>query len=119
VFSKLVKPRGQFGIVVPGLRREFEKGFPDTLEKLWIPEYFPFHSDKWWRTLWEKTGLCEVTASYAMEDSRAIWQDWADWSVENFERVFGESEGADADLKLLEADTNDDLALIVMAAVKK
>jgi len=25
VFSKLVKPGGQFGIVVPGLRREFEK----------------------------------------------------------------------------------------------
>jgi len=120
VFSKLVKPGGQLGIVVPGLKKEFEKGYPDTLEKLWIPEYYPFHSNKWWRALWEKTGLCKITASYPMEDSRALWQVWADWSIENFARVFGEDEaGADADLKLLQADTNNDLALVVMAAVKK
>jgi len=119
VFSKLVKPGGQFGIVVPGLRREFEKGYPDTLEELWIPEYYPFHSDKWWRFLWEKTGLCKITASYPIEDSRALWQAWADWSIENFARVFGEDEGADTDFNLLQADTNNDLAFVVMAAVKK
>jgi len=119
IFSKLVKPGGQFGVVVPGLAREYEKGFPETLEKLWIPEYFTFHSKDWWRTLWEKTGLCEITASYDMADSRAIWQQWADWSVENFERVFGDGESGDADMKLLQADTNNDLALVVMAAVKK
>ena len=119
VFSKLVKPGGQIGIVVPGLRREFEKGYPDTLEKLWIPEYYPFHSDKWWCILWEKTGLCKIITSYPMEDSRALWQTWADWSIENFSRVFGEEEGSDADLKLLQADTSNDLALVVMAAVKK
>jgi len=119
VFSKLVKPGGQFGIVVPGLKNEFEKGYPDTLEKLWIPEYNTFHSDKWWRTLWQKTGLCNVTASYVMEDSKALWQDWADWSVVNFERVFGDGEDGDSDMKLLQADTDNDLALIVMTAVKK
>jgi hypothetical protein len=54
-----------------------------------------------------------------MENSRVLWQAWADWSIENFARVFGEDEGADADLKLLQADTNNDLALVVMAAVKK
>jgi hypothetical protein len=54
-----------------------------------------------------------------MEDSRAIWQHWADWSVENFERVFGDGESGDTDMKLLQADTNNDLALIVMAARKK
>ncbi len=35
VFSKLVKSGGQFSIVVPGLTREFEKGYPETLESLW------------------------------------------------------------------------------------
>jgi len=30
VFSKLVKPDGQFGVVIPGLRREYEKGYPET-----------------------------------------------------------------------------------------
>ena len=119
VFSKLVKPAGQLGIVVPGLAREFERGFPETLEKLWIPEYYTFHSNGWWRALWEKTGLCEITASYDIADSRALWQQWADWSVENFERVFGDGENGDADMKLLQADTDNDLAFIVVAAVKK
>jgi len=115
VFSKLVKPGGQFGIVVPGLTREFEKGYPETLAKLWIPELFTFHSNKWWRSLWEKTGLCKITSCYDIDASKAIWQAWADWSIENFEKEYGE--GGDLDTKLLEADTNDDLALIAMTAV--
>jgi hypothetical protein len=89
------------------------------LEELWIPEYYTFHSKDWWRNLWEKTGLCKITASYDMPDSRAIWQQWADWSIENFERVFGEGESGDTDMMLLQADTDHDLALIVLAAVKK
>ena len=43
-FSKLVKPGGQFGIVVPGLTREFEKGYPETLKEHWVGEMFSFHS---------------------------------------------------------------------------
>ena len=116
VFSKLVKPNGQFGIVVPGLKDEYEKGYPETLEKLWIPELFTLHSNQWWRTLWEKTGLCEIKACYDMDDPKAVWQPWADWSVENFDKEWGE--GGDFDVKLLEADTENDLALIVMAAIK-
>jgi len=46
----------------------------------------------------------------------AVWQHWADWSLENFEKEFGEPGGADA--KLLEADTNNNLALIALAARK-
>jgi len=54
-----------------------------------------------------------------MKDSRALWQQWADWSVVNFKRLFGDVEDADTDMKLLEADTDNDLSLIVMAAVKQ
>jgi len=117
VFAKLVKPGGQLGIVVPGLSREFEKGYPETLEKLWIPEFYTFHSNEWWRELWEKTGLCEITAAYDLEDSRAMWQAWADWSLDNFEKEWGEP--GDADANLLEADTNGDLKLIALAARRK
>jgi len=85
---------------------------------LWIPGFNTFHSNKWWRSLWEKTGLCKITANYDIADSREMWLQWAQWSIENFERVFGESEGTDTDMKLLQADANNDLALIVMAAVK-
>jgi len=120
VFAKLVKPGGSLGVVVPGLSREFEKGYPDTLEKLWFPELFTFHSNKWWRNLWEKTGLCEITSCYDIDDAKAIWMYWAEWSLENYERVFGECvDSGDTDMKLLEADKNNDLAFVVMTAIKK
>ena len=118
IFSKLVKPGGQFGIVVPGLKKEYDKGYPDTLEKLWIPELFTLHSKTWWRALWEKTGLCEVTACRDIDDTKAVWRPWADWSLEHFERVFGVAEGGDFDDKLLDADVDGDIALVVMAARK-
>jgi len=115
--AKLVKPGGQFGIVVPGLVREFEKGYPDTLEALWFPELFTFHSNNWWRKLWEKTGLCEIIACYDIEDPKAIWQPWADWCVENFAREFGDDGGgADFDAKFLAAGTDNDLALVALIA---
>ena len=116
VFSKLVKPGGQFGIVVPGLAREYEKGYPETLEALWVPEMFTFHSGKWWRTLWEKTGLCEITACYDLDDPKGIWWPWADWSIENFAKEWGE--GGDLDMKMLEANTEGDVALVALAARK-
>ena len=46
-----------------------------------------------------------------------MWQDWADWCLENFKKEWGEP--GDTDAKLLEADTNNDLAFIALAAVKK
>ena len=120
VFSKLVKPGGQFGIVVPGLAREFEKGYPETLEALWFPELFTFHSNEWWRTLWGKTGLCEITSCYDIEDPKALWQPWANWAKDHFEEEFGDGGGGgDFDAKFLEADTEGDIALIAMTARKQ
>lgn len=114
ILSKLVKPGGQLGIVVPGLKREYEKGYPETLKELWIPELFTLHSGTWWRTLWEKTGLCEIVACYDIVDPKAVWQPWADWSIENFEKEWGE--GGDFDVKLLESDTDNDIALVALVA---
>ena len=114
VFSKLVKPGGQLGIVVPGLVREFAAGCPPTLAELWLPELFTLHSGEWWRRLWEKTGLCEVVACYDLAEPKALWQPWADWSVEHFAEEWGGD--GEFDAKLLEADTDDDLALVALVA---
>jgi len=116
VFAKLVKPGGQFGMVVPGLRQEYERGFPQTLEELWIPELYTLHSNEWWRNLWEKTGLCEIIASYDLADPKELWMPWAEWSIDNFEKEWGEP--GDFDIKLLEADTDDDIALVALVARK-
>ena len=109
-FSKLVKPGGQFGIVVPGLKKEFKNGYPNTLKEHWEGEMFSFHSKGWWRHLWEKTGLVEITACYDMEEPKEIWMPWAKWAKENLGFF---------DVAFLEADKNNDIELIVMSAIKQ
>ncbi|MCL2580198.1 MAG: methyltransferase domain-containing protein [Oscillospiraceae bacterium] len=117
VFSKLVKPGGRLGIVTPGLTREFPQGCPPAMKDLWIPELYTFHSKEWWRNLWEKTGLCEITACYNLPEPKAIWQPWADWAVVHFAEEYGEDD-ADFDQRFLKADTNGDIALIGLVAKK-
>ena len=108
-FSKLVKPGGQFGIVVPGLKKEFKNGYPNTLKEHWEGEMFSFHSKGWWRHLWQKTGLVEITACYDMEEPKEIWMPWAKWAKENLGFF---------DVAFLDADKNNDIALIVMSGIK-
>ena len=110
VYAKLVKPGGQFGIVCPGFTREFENGYPETLKKHWHESMFTFHSRAWWRHLWEKTGLVEITACYDMNNPKSAWYPWAKWAKEHLN--FNDEE-------FLNADTENDLALVVLAAVKK
>jgi SAM-dependent methyltransferase len=109
VFAKLVKAGGQFGIVCPGFTKEFENGYPETLKKFWHEDMFTLHSGAWWRHLWEKTGLVKITACYNMDDPKAAWYPWAEWAKEHLS--FDDDE-------FLNADTENDIALIVMAAVK-
>jgi len=109
-FSRLVKPGGQLGIVVPGLTREFETGYPETLKSLWEGELFSFHSAGWWRYLWEKTGIANITSCYDISDPKAIWFPWAHWSKEHM---------GFNDVEFLNADTENQITLIVMSAVKK
>jgi len=110
-FAKLVKPGGQFGIVIPGLVREFKNGYPENMKAFWqVGEMFAFHSAGWWRHLWEKTGIVEITSCYDIPDPKAIWASWARW--EKIHLGFN-------DVEFLEADTENQIALIAMTAVKK
>ena len=107
IYSKLVKPGGQFGIVCPGFTQEFENGYPETLKKLWSEDMFTFHSADWWRKLWAKTDIVDITACYNIPDPKEIWLPWA-----NGNQSFNDDE-------FLKADTNNDLAFVVMSATKK
>ena len=102
IYSKLVKPEGQFGIVCPGFTREFENGFPETMNELFGDDMFTFHSNKWWRKLWEKTGMVEITACYDIENAHGVWLD-----------------GVDRGDEFIHADTDKVVTLIVMTAIKK
>ena len=108
--SRLVKPGGQLGIVVPGLIREFKSGYPETLKSLWEGELFSFHSADWWRNLWEKTEIADITSCYNIPDPKEMWFPWARWAKERL---------GFKDVEFLNADTNNEIALIVMSAVKK
>ena len=112
IYSKLVKPGGQFGIVVPGYTQEFEDGHPEWKKQFierkrikennpaWGDDFFTFHSNNWWRKMWEKTGLVNITACYNIEDAPGIWQHEDGWT------------------EYYESDTNNDIAFVVMAAQK-
>jgi cyclopropane fatty-acyl-phospholipid synthase-like methyltransferase len=101
-YSKLVKQGGQFGIVAPGFTREFDNGFPDNMNHLFADDMFTFHSNNWWRKLWEKTGMVEVTACYDLQNTHEIWKSVAN-QVDEF----------------ILADTDKVVTLVVMAATKK
>jgi SAM-dependent methyltransferase len=75
-YSRFVRPGGQIGIVVPGLRREFTDGLPEHLIPYWVWECWSFHSPQWWRSHWEKTGQVEVTHADLIPDG---WKHWLKW----------------------------------------
>lgn len=99
-YSKLVKQGGQFGIVSPGLTREFSNGLPESMKAHWEPDMYCFHSAEWWRQLWQKTDIVEVNYAEAIEDGKEIWR-------------------ATADYDLHDADTENYLTLVAMTATKK
>jgi len=109
-FSKLVKPGGQLGIVCPGFIQEFKNGYPDTLKSFWHEDMFSFHSADWWRNLWEKTKIVEITACYNIPEPKALWYSWAYWAKENLKFD---------DVEFLDADTKNDISLIALAGIKK
>lgn len=99
-YSKLVKKGGQFGIVSPGLTREFSSGLPEAMKAHWEPDMYAFHSANWWKDLWAKTELVDVTYAETIEDGKELWR-------------------ATADFDLHAADSEDYLTLISMIAIKK
>jgi cyclopropane fatty-acyl-phospholipid synthase-like methyltransferase len=109
IFSKLVKSGGQFGIVCPGLIQEFKNGYPETHKSFWNEEMFSFHSCDWWRHLWEKTGIVEITSCYNIPDPKAIWYPWAYWAKEYLK--FN-------DVEFLDADIGNQITLFAMTGIK-
>ena len=74
-FARLVKPRGQIGIVVPVLVREFSSVEPpEHLRPYWDSGFSSFHSPLWWRRHWERSGLVTVELSDMVPNG---WRYWA------------------------------------------
>ena len=73
-FARLVKPRGQIGIVVPGLTQELPSADPpEHLQPYWHGDFSSFHSPDWWRRHWERSGLVSVELADMIPDG---WKHW-------------------------------------------
>lgn len=72
-YTRFIKPGGQIGIVVPGVREEIGTAVPEHLRAGWHWDFCSFHSPEWWRAHWEKTGLVDVTAADWMPEGWKLW----------------------------------------------
>ena len=75
-YARFVKPGGQLGIVVPGVRQELTTGLPPWLAPFWEPDYWSFHGPAWWRDHWTRSGLVEVEVADMLPDG---WEHWLRW----------------------------------------
>jgi cyclopropane fatty-acyl-phospholipid synthase-like methyltransferase len=75
-YSRFVKPGGQMGIIMPGLREELGVSVPSELAPYWHWDYCCWHTPDWWQTHWEKTGLVETVRADWMPDGRDLWLRW-------------------------------------------
>lgn len=72
--TRLLKPGGRIGVVVPALRQEIEGVEPpEHLEPFWEQGFWSFHTADWWRRQWTRSGAVEVETADWLEDG---WQDW-------------------------------------------
>lgn len=76
-FARFVKPGGQIGIVVPGIRQEFVDGVPGHLAPYWQTDFHCFHSPDWWAWHWRKMDCVTVETADFLPDG---WKDWRLWS---------------------------------------
>lgn len=99
-YARLVKQGGQFGLVNPGLTREFTDELPEKMKPFWEPNMYAWHSAKWWKNLWQKSGMVDVAYAEEIPDGKTIWR-------------------MSADQELHDADTENYLTLMLMTATKK
>ncbi len=75
--TRLLKPGGRIGVVVPALREEPEATEPPAhLAPWWEPDFWCFHSPEWWRRHWTRGAAVEVEAADWQPDG---WRDWLLW----------------------------------------
>ncbi len=111
--KNFLKPGGIIGIVVPGLRKEFETGMPKHLEKFWGQDCWSWHTLEWWKQLWERTGLVEIQAAEYLENGCQQYLEW---------KKAQEKEGKNPwpdDLDVLEKDNGEYIGFIKLVAKKK
>ncbi|GKQ41587.1 cyclopropane-fatty-acyl-phospholipid synthase family protein [Streptomyces sp. A012304] len=77
--TRLLRPGGRIGVVVPALRAELDGVEPpEHLRAYWERDagFWAFHSADWWRRHWTRSGAVEVEVADWQPDG---WRDWLLW----------------------------------------
>ena len=74
--ARFVRPGGQLGIVVPGVRDELADGVPEHLRPYWEADFSTFHSPSWWRRHWENSGQVVVEVADMAPGGAEAWLAW-------------------------------------------
>ena len=112
-YSRLVKPGGQLGIIVPGLVEELSGPVPEHLAPYWVWDFCSFHSPAWWRRHWEKSEQVEVELADMTADG---WKHWLHWN----EVCLRQADREDSDEnRMLRADAGQHLGLTRVVARRK
>ncbi|MEU0896157.1 SAM-dependent methyltransferase [Streptomyces massasporeus] len=104
--TRLLKPGGRIGVVMPALREEPEGDEPPAhLKKYWEkdPGFWAFHSPAWWRRLWARSGAVEVETADWLDDGRRDWLLWSEVCAEESRSEFM-AEMARWSVELMHAD---------------
>ncbi|CAM5415421.1 SAM-dependent methyltransferase [Streptomyces canus] len=117
--TRLLKPGGRIGIVVPAMREEIEGVEPPAhLKEWWQPDFWCFHSADWWRRHWTRGGVVEVETADWQPDG---WKDWLLWcdviaeeSPQEFHRTMARDVGA-----MVRADQGQSLGFVRLVGRRK
>jgi SAM-dependent methyltransferase len=103
-FSKLVKPGGQIGIVVPGWTTDFKGKKPFWSEERYpLHEFACFHTAAWWKEHLGQTGLVEVEKCDYLTEGKTIWMDSARAMYET-KRILRAEDGSSPEVVKKELD---------------
>jgi SAM-dependent methyltransferase len=107
--TDFLRPGGQLGVIMPGLRRDPGPELPQYLAERWTPDFFTWLDPAWWRRHWQRTGLITVDVADLVPDG---WADWLRW-LEACDLV---GKGYEPDAKMLREDGGDLLGLVRLLA---
>ena len=112
-FIKFLKPRGQIGIVVPGLLKEFTQEVPAHFKPYWDNEWYYWHTPAWWSKLWKRTGVVELEVA---DNLPSGWELWLKWETTAKASGLWQRKG---DIELLRADGGEYLGFTRVIARRK
>ena len=73
--APFIKPGGRVAIVVPGLKKPFDKGVPPELAPWWQPQMNFFTVD-WWQQLWQQSASLRMDSCEESQRCAEAWQAW-------------------------------------------